>query len=301
METDASEIMSLDGGFDVYCKDYFRHRTRIALQSWYDVAPYSLTVWPQYYSELLRYAPWWAERRQYRSFCMEMVLEGEVVYVSGGRRERVRQGEVFVTLPGTNLRYESGSTRQAHQIQLTIEGSVLPLLCETLGMRENRKVALDGPGEWEQMRSWLDRVAVLMKEHRLEQARENSRLGYEIVQFLAEKYRAAEPGELPSVLSHAVRYMAADIACRIGVEELAKQLSVSHDLLNLLFRKHLHTTPQAYWNRLRMNRAIEYVRGSSLSFKEISELMGFRSPLYFSTAFKKFTGLCPSEYRRGKR
>ena len=97
---------------------------------------------------------------------------------------------------------------------------------------------------------------------------------------------------------------APQIRCGLGygsqfsIGELAAALGISRVTLNNLFRQYLNTTPQAYRHRICMENAVQLVRSGEYSFKEISEQLGFRNSLYFSTVFRRYTGMTPTEYRR---
>ena len=54
------------------------------------------------------------------------------------------------------------------------------------------------------------------------------------------------------------------------------------------------------FNGIRMDRAKQLLRETSLKNYEIAEKVGFSDPHYFSIAFKKSTGLTPKEYSREK-
>ena len=72
-------------------------------------------------------------------------------------------------------------------------------------------------------------------------------------------------------------------------------------MLMRLFRKHLGVSPLEYRNRLRIEEAKRHLAHSTLSMKEIAERLGYRNALYFSTAFRKRTGVSPSLYRKRSR
>ena len=55
--------------------------------------------------------------------------------------------------------------------------------------------------------------------------------------------------------------------------------------------------PNNYINKLRMERAAEMLRQTELSMTEIAERTGFSSSRYFSTMFKKYMGVTPTQYK----
>jgi len=76
----------------------------------------------------------------------------------------------------------------------------------------------------------------------------------------------------------------------------ASGLSVSQ--FSYLFKQHTGISPMNYQTEVRMQRACEYLDTTQSSIKAIAGQLGYDDPLYFSRAFKKCTGLSPSQYRR---
>lgn len=58
-------------------------------------------------------------------------------------------------------------------------------------------------------------------------------------------------------------------------------------------------TPNDLLQNYRLNRAVEYIKSHNYTMNEISEMVGFKTQSHFSTSFKKFFGMSPSEYLSG--
>lgn len=58
---------------------------------------------------------------------------------------------------------------------------------------------------------------------------------------------------------------------------------------------------QNYVNKTRMEYVIKLMSTTNLSLGEIAEKSGFSSPRYFSTSFKNYTGVTPTQYKRDHR
>ena len=58
-------------------------------------------------------------------------------------------------------------------------------------------------------------------------------------------------------------------------------------------------TPNDLLQNYRLNRAVEYIKSNNYTMNEISEMVGFKTQSHFSTSFKKFFGMSPSEYLSG--
>lgn len=53
-----------------------------------------------------------------------------------------------------------------------------------------------------------------------------------------------------------------------------------------------------YINKIRLERAIVLVKATDKSFTEIADETGFSNSKYFSTCFKQYTGMTPTQYRK---
>ena len=104
--------------------------------------------------------------------------------------------------------------------------------------------------------------------------------------------------DLPDVLTNTLHRMLACTVDGYSISELAAFGNVSRMTLNRLFKRHLNTTPLAYWMNLKIEHAKQVLTNSNKPIKELASELGFRNQLYFSTVFRRHTGLAPSEYRK---
>ena len=86
---------------------------------------------------------------------------------------------------------------------------------------------------------------------------------------------------------------------RIGLGELARAAGMSPEHLIRIFRKDEGVTPIQYLWRYRVHQGIGLLRGTGLSVGEVAAQCGFQTSYHFARMVKRFTGLTPSEHRRG--
>jgi LacI family transcriptional regulator len=106
--------------------------------------------------------------------------------------------------------------------------------------------------------------------------------------------------EAPDV-AVAVRYIR-DHACEGGtVEGMVRDLMVSRTSLERHFLKTLGRSPKAEMERVRFERAKLLLTETPYKLERIASMLGFSTPAQFATAFKRYHGCPPSDYRsRGK-
>lgn len=86
----------------------------------------------------------------------------------------------------------------------------------------------------------------------------------------------------------------ADLDIRMLVEGMNMSRTVLYNKVKQLTGMNL----QNYVNKCRMEYVIELMGTTELSLAEIAEQSGFNSPRYFSTSFKNYTGMTPSQYKK---
>jgi two-component system, response regulator YesN len=65
----------------------------------------------------------------------------------------------------------------------------------------------------------------------------------------------------------------------------------------VIFKQEVGETFIDYITRTRIERAKELLKISHYKAYEISFMVGYNNPTYFSTTFKKLTGCSPTEFR----
>ena len=99
-------------------------------------------------------------------------------------------------------------------------------------------------------------------------------------------------------VKRAVAYMRHNLHRKIDLDELAKELYLSHNGLIWKFKKELNTTPSDYLKLLRLRSAKDLLLNESFSITKISEMCGYSSPYYFTNVFHRHYGMSPTEFRR---
>ena len=86
----------------------------------------------------------------------------------------------------------------------------------------------------------------------------------------------------------------------LSLNTIARQVNVSPSHFSTIFSQETGQTVIEYLTAVRMGRAREYLKSSSLRSSEIAYKVGYKDPHYFSYIFKRHCGCTPSEFRDGK-
>lgn len=112
------------------------------------------------------------------------------------------------------------------------------------------------------------------------------------LEFSAEKYRNQKEMEAT------VHFFNESFTRTISIEDYAKDHHMSISWFIRSFKQYMGMTPMQYITSIRINKARELLRNTNCSVQEISNLVGYENPLYFSRIFRKQTGFSPSRYRK---
>lgn len=88
-----------------------------------------------------------------------------------------------------------------------------------------------------------------------------------------------------------------NFADAMKMEDLAIQMGISPRHFIRRFKKATDETPLRYLQQIRIERAKEYLEGTSETVNEITQVIGYENSSSFRKLFKETTGLSPSEYR----
>lgn len=84
---------------------------------------------------------------------------------------------------------------------------------------------------------------------------------------------------------------------QIHVEEIAIMFGLNRSYLSRLFKEATGRTIQDYILSCRMNEAKRYLACKDYSIQYVAYAVGYNDTFTFSKAFKRFTGLSPSEFK----
>jgi two-component system response regulator YesN len=83
----------------------------------------------------------------------------------------------------------------------------------------------------------------------------------------------------------------------LSTSRLSEEIYLTPNYLSQIFKQATGETITEYITKTRMEQAKELLKSTSFKIIEIAEMVGYDNPHYFSTAFKKYTGIHPQKFR----
>ena len=103
---------------------------------------------------------------------------------------------------------------------------------------------------------------------------------------------------LPTVLDAPIAFLRANMSKKVNLNEVAQACNLSVSSLESKFRALTGQSLYGYLIRLRMEEGMRLLSETSYSVTQIAERCGYENLFYFCNAFKKYTQMTPSEYRK---
>ena len=117
---------------------------------------------------------------------------------------------------------------------------------------------------------------------------------YEVAAYL----EADRKGNRRHVVEKVKRYIRRNFGrSDLNLTEVAEYVRMSPSYLSSIFSASEGRSFVDYLSGLRLERAKDLLQRSPYPAVEISDMVGHTSPAYFSSAFKKYAGCTPGEFR----
>ncbi len=103
--------------------------------------------------------------------------------------------------------------------------------------------------------------------------------------------------DVPYNVKEILDYLSENIYGRITVADIARFMGKSESSIKQLFATYQKNGIINYYNSLKINEAKKLIREAEYNLTQISDMLCFDNPQYFSKCFKRFTKMTPSEYK----
>lgn len=111
-------------------------------------------------------------------------------------------------------------------------------------------------------------------------------------------HAALSKGDKSKYVAKALDYVTDNLSDPdMSIRTIAESMEISESHLSHIFKKETEYTVNAYITRYRMRTAMKLLRDQKLKIYEVAQKVGYRDIAYFSSTFKKITGVNPSEYQ----
>ncbi|OGV47799.1 MAG: hypothetical protein A2017_04150 [Lentisphaerae bacterium GWF2_44_16] len=222
-------------------------------------------------------------------------VEGEIGFAVDGMPCILKAEEIFIHVPGTALTPHRINARGSYR-WVTLDGPCAGTLLETGGLLQClRRHGGKCPEEL------FRHLEMLIQDVSVSGELRASAAAYEILTIAAGRGQGDAPaGDYENELvSRAIRIIDENYSYPgFNVARLALKLKVHRSTLCRLFSRKTGMAPSEYIQRMRLKKALVFLRQKGKSVKESAFACGFSDPAYFSRVMSMEMKMSPRDLRK---
>lgn len=242
-------------------------------------------------------------------FVLIYCIQGSGKYHVNGKQYEVRANQYFILPAKTPHSYASNNDAPWTIYWIHFRGTLAPYFAEgaeapiTVSPNLNSRIA-------DRNAIFEDIFMTLSAGYTIENLRYTASLlhfylgslKYLPIYRRCHKKEASDVKTEESVITNAaLQYMEENLEKTITLQDLSKYTGYSVSHFSMIFKKHTGHSPLSYFNLLKVKKACELLETTELKINQISYMVGFADPLYFTRQFTRVVGISPRNYRRLER
>lgn len=121
---------------------------------------------------------------------------------------------------------------------------------------------------------------------------------FDLISEQEDDYRYTLTGKKEILLTSIINQLNLNLYDDFSLTSLAEKLKYSPVYLCSYFKRKTGITLTQYLNKLKINKACEFLRQTDKSITEIAAIFNYSSSNHFSSSFKKEKGMSPKDFRK---
>lgn len=227
------------------------------------------------------------------------IVAGKAHFFFGDNEEIVTAGHMVLYRPKELQKYIYYLQDQTEVYWVHFTGGSVKNILRSYGISDNQKIFSCGSNLDYQnhFRSMIEELQ-LCRDDYPEMLEMNLRQIFIKLHRQLTSASKVENSILAEEMDKAMLYFNKHYSDDISIEDFAASMHMSTSWFIRNFKQYTGQTPMQYILSIRIVNAENLLENTDYNLSEISRIIGYENPLYFSRIFKKQKGLSPSEYRK---
>ena len=245
--------------------------------------------------------PTWRPRGR-RDFQLLYVAAGKAHFHFGDEEKIVSAGHMVLYRPKEPQKYEYYGNDETEVYWVHFTGGNVTNLLRSYGLTDDKKVFYCGSDlAYQQLFRAMINELQICKDSYQEMLEMYLRQIFIRLQRLFKTALKIDNAHVVEVIDKATTFFNEHYNDPISIDEYAKETHVSTSWFIRNFKACTGFTPMQYILSKRIYNAEVLLRDTDYNIAEISRIVGYDNPLYFSRVFRKTKKMSPSEYRKSIR
>ncbi len=236
------------------------------------------------------------------NYVLHFIVHGKGAFTINGQTTPLKEGDLFILPKNQVTFYQADSEEPWSYIWVGFSGSRVETILKQSQLLENYYLHshLDSP--------ILEEMVAITRvgQHSLHLVTELSLIGqlHKLLAALIDEFPNKALKESQQTTKHyvtqAIKMIHSLYASPLKVADIAEKLALNRSYLYKIFKQETGYSIKEYLLSVRMNRSRELLLNPKWSITEVSLSVGYQDPLNFSTAFKHYFHMSPSDYRKAQ-
>ena len=245
--------------------------------------------------------PTWRPRGR-RDFQLLYVAAGKAHFHFGNEEKIVSAGHMVLYRPKEPQKYEYYGNDETEVYWVHFTGGNVTNLLRSYGLTDDKKVFYCGSDlVYQQLFRAMIYELQMCKDSYQEMLEMYLRQIFIRLQRLFKTALKIDNAHVVEVIDKATTFFNEHYNDPISIDEYARETHVSTSWFIRNFKACTGFTPMQYILSKRIYNAEVLLRDTDYNIAEISRIVGYDNPLYFSRVFRKTKKMSPSEYRKSIR
>lgn len=224
-------------------------------------------------------------------FALEIVISGNGYFTQDNKEYILKPGTIFLLHKNVERSFGTRIHEKLNKRYIRIDGALLDsLLCWT-HLDKIDILTLKNPNRLISLFKKASQIIAIHNEGYMQQL---CMTAFEILMCIVSEINYYQ---IPDPVIKAIDLISKSMNTSLSFGQLCKHAALSPSRLNNLFNTYMGTSPMHYYAQQKMELARQLLSDNTLSVKEISCKLKFKSLAHFSKQFKNNFDVSPSEFR----
>lgn len=230
-------------------------------------------------------------------YLLAYITKGKGRFIYRGNVEEVQEGNIIIYKPfeGQKFSYSYEDNTEVYWVHFTGFGSRVLLEKSGLSSGGIFYLGLDN--------QYIELYKKMIHELQIRKPHFDQIVNAAFIELIALIARAGSTSDIirkkkgNANLDGVLELMHNSYNLNWSMSDFARECNISPYRFIHKFKEHMGMSPLEYLTRIRVEKAKELLVSTTLNISEISEVIGYENPLYFSRVFKKAENMSPTQYR----